>query len=284
MVAEGPASLRLRGRADITRLDPDNPSAFGALAAMASSQATCSPRGERVRAHPEVRRADASLRLAFKSRVPDFTVGLEVDDRAGAASWDPDAAYEYGALIARELRAQGYNMSLGGGVNLAREPRNPEALGAKGRLLVAQGHARDALQYLEGATATADPESFIELARGYLAAGDAAKARDAAAEALRLTPAIRGDGRPWPRAHPQRSRGAGVEHAAQRSAAVGPRRPAVGKLVAGFDAAGNAARRRLPASCRGSERDGNYHRNRGSLGNFCAPCGPLRPRPRHPAQ
>ena len=33
--------------------------------------------------------------------------------RGGAASWDLDAAYEYGALIGRELRAQGYNMSLG---------------------------------------------------------------------------------------------------------------------------------------------------------------------------
>jgi len=43
---------------------------------------------------------------------------------AGAASWDLDAAYEYGALIGRELRAQGYNMSIGGGVNLTREPRN----------------------------------------------------------------------------------------------------------------------------------------------------------------
>ncbi|MGA8043291.1 MAG: glycoside hydrolase family 3 C-terminal domain-containing protein [Terracidiphilus sp.] len=43
---------------------------------------------------------------------------------AAAASWDPDAAYEYGALIGRELRAQGYNMTLGGGVNLTREPRN----------------------------------------------------------------------------------------------------------------------------------------------------------------
>jgi beta-glucosidase len=41
-----------------------------------------------------------------------------------ASSWDRDAAYEYGALIARELRAQGFNMSLGGGVNLTREPRN----------------------------------------------------------------------------------------------------------------------------------------------------------------
>jgi beta-glucosidase len=41
-----------------------------------------------------------------------------------AASWDLEAAYEYGALIGRELRAQGFNMSLGGGVNLTREARN----------------------------------------------------------------------------------------------------------------------------------------------------------------
>ena len=43
---------------------------------------------------------------------------------AAAASWDLEAAYDYGALIGRELRAQGFNMSLGGGVNLTREPRN----------------------------------------------------------------------------------------------------------------------------------------------------------------
>ena len=43
---------------------------------------------------------------------------------AAAASWDTDAAYEYGKLIGVELRAQGYNMTLGGGTNLTREPRN----------------------------------------------------------------------------------------------------------------------------------------------------------------
>ena len=33
----------------------------------------------------------------------------------GAASaWDPESAFEYGALIGRELRAQGYSMTLGG--------------------------------------------------------------------------------------------------------------------------------------------------------------------------
>src|SRR5580692_6511495 len=43
---------------------------------------------------------------------------------AAAASWDPNAAYEYGKLIGTELRAQGYNMSLGGGMDITREPRN----------------------------------------------------------------------------------------------------------------------------------------------------------------
>jgi beta-glucosidase len=43
----------------------------------------------------------------------------------GAASaWDPQAAFEYGALIGRELRNEGYSMTLGGGANLTREPRN----------------------------------------------------------------------------------------------------------------------------------------------------------------
>lgn len=41
-----------------------------------------------------------------------------------AASWDTDAADLYGSVIGRELRAQGFNMSIGGGVDLAREPRN----------------------------------------------------------------------------------------------------------------------------------------------------------------
>src|ERR1700691_965510 len=43
----------------------------------------------------------------------------------GAASaWDPESACAYGEVIGSELRAQGFDMTLGGGVNLAREPRN----------------------------------------------------------------------------------------------------------------------------------------------------------------
>jgi beta-glucosidase len=43
---------------------------------------------------------------------------------AAAASWDADAAFQYGALIGRELRDQLYNTTLGGGVDITREPRN----------------------------------------------------------------------------------------------------------------------------------------------------------------
>ncbi|MFM0341856.1 beta-glucosidase family protein [Paraburkholderia fungorum] len=41
-----------------------------------------------------------------------------------AASWDPQLANEYGARIATELRTLGYAEGLGGGINLAREPRD----------------------------------------------------------------------------------------------------------------------------------------------------------------
>ena len=41
-----------------------------------------------------------------------------------ASSWDVESACEFGEVIGGELRAQGYNMTLGGGVDLAREPRN----------------------------------------------------------------------------------------------------------------------------------------------------------------
>jgi len=39
-----------------------------------------------------------------------------------SASWDPDAAFLYGSVIGRELRAQGYNMSIGGAWTLSASP------------------------------------------------------------------------------------------------------------------------------------------------------------------
>jgi beta-glucosidase len=72
---------------------------------------------------PGIQMSDAAYGVRNSGENGRYSTALP-DDLAGAASWDLDAAYEYGALIGRELRDQGYNMSLGGGVNLAREPRN----------------------------------------------------------------------------------------------------------------------------------------------------------------
>ncbi len=41
-----------------------------------------------------------------------------------ASSWDTESACAYGTVIGQELRAQGFDMTLGGGVDLVREPRN----------------------------------------------------------------------------------------------------------------------------------------------------------------
>ena len=43
---------------------------------------------------------------------------------AEAATWDPKMAFDFGAVIGRELRDQMYNFTIGGGVDITREPRN----------------------------------------------------------------------------------------------------------------------------------------------------------------
>ena len=72
---------------------------------------------------PALQMSDAAYGVRMSGQNGRYSTALP-SCLGGAANWDLEAAYEYGALIGRELRAQGYNMSLGGGVNLAREPRN----------------------------------------------------------------------------------------------------------------------------------------------------------------
>jgi beta-glucosidase len=43
---------------------------------------------------------------------------------AEAATWDTSLAREFGTVIGRETRDQGFNVSLGGGIDLTREPRD----------------------------------------------------------------------------------------------------------------------------------------------------------------
>jgi beta-glucosidase len=72
---------------------------------------------------PQIEMSDAAYGVRSSGENGRYSTALP-SNLGAAASWDPAAAYEYGALIGRELRAQGYNMTLGGGTNLTREPRN----------------------------------------------------------------------------------------------------------------------------------------------------------------
>jgi len=72
---------------------------------------------------PIIQMSDAAYGVRSSAENGRYSTALP-SNLALAASWDLQVACEYGALIGRELRAQGYNMTLGGGVNLTREPRN----------------------------------------------------------------------------------------------------------------------------------------------------------------
>jgi beta-glucosidase len=72
---------------------------------------------------PAIQMADSAYGVTRGAASGRYSTALP-NNLAAASAWDPQAAFEYGALIGRELRAEGYGMSLGGGVNLPREPRN----------------------------------------------------------------------------------------------------------------------------------------------------------------
>jgi len=72
---------------------------------------------------PGIQMSDAAYGVRASGQNGRYSTALPCN-LAAAASWNLDAAYQYGALIGRELRAQGFNMSLGGGVDITREPRN----------------------------------------------------------------------------------------------------------------------------------------------------------------
>ncbi len=72
---------------------------------------------------PFIQMSDAAYGVRSSAENGRYSTALP-SNLAAASSWDRQSACEYGALIGRELRAQGYNMTLGGGVNLTRDPRN----------------------------------------------------------------------------------------------------------------------------------------------------------------
>lgn len=74
---------------------------------------------------PALFETDASLGVTNPggSRPQDVATAMPAG-LALASTFDPSLAYRAGALIGREAHAKGFNVLLGGGVNLARDPRN----------------------------------------------------------------------------------------------------------------------------------------------------------------
>jgi beta-glucosidase len=72
---------------------------------------------------PDINEADSAVGVRMAASQGRYATLLP-STLAAASSWDTDAAFLYGSVIGRELHQQGFNMSIGGGVNIAREPRN----------------------------------------------------------------------------------------------------------------------------------------------------------------
>jgi beta-glucosidase len=74
---------------------------------------------------PDLWETDASLGVAnpFMLRKGDVATAMP-SGLAIAASFDPDIAFAGGAIIGAEARSKGFNVLLGGGVNLARDASN----------------------------------------------------------------------------------------------------------------------------------------------------------------
>jgi beta-glucosidase len=72
---------------------------------------------------PDLQIADAAVGVTHSAVYGRYSTALP-SGIAAASTWDLNLARDYGALIGRELRDQGYNMSLGGGLDITREARN----------------------------------------------------------------------------------------------------------------------------------------------------------------
>jgi beta-glucosidase len=73
---------------------------------------------------PALRETDASLGVAYVGGLRHDGATALPSGLATAASWNPEVAYANGAVAGQEAWRIGFNVLLGGGVNLARDPRN----------------------------------------------------------------------------------------------------------------------------------------------------------------
>jgi len=231
---------------EVTRIDPNNPFAFGTLASMAyryGSLIVASHAFARTLEldpdRPGIRQNYGKL-LRELGRYDESERELRI---ALALTGDEDASGPTRVSLAQTLivlkKTDEADTLLTGVLN--RDAKNQEALIARGRLRTVQGRINEAVSSLEQVTSASDADMLIDLASAYIGANRLDKARAAATDALRRTP-----GHPWAIAilgqvlvrEGQTAQGLAL---LERAFQIGPRRPAVWEaLAAGFDAAGRA--------------------------------------------
>jgi len=72
---------------------------------------------------PGINMADSAVGIRMAALQSRYATLLP-STLGAASSWDPKAGFLYGSVIGRELWKQGFNMSIGGGLDITREPRN----------------------------------------------------------------------------------------------------------------------------------------------------------------
>jgi len=230
---------------EVTKLDPNNPFAFGTLASMAyrygsliAAAHAFSRTLELDPDRPGIRQNYGKL-LRELGRYPESERELRIALALAGGDDAPTSVSLADTLLALKKTDEADTILTG---VLSHDPNNQEGLIARGRLRIAQGRAADAVASLDQVESSSDPDVLIDLASAYAAADRFDKARAAATDALRRSP-----GHPWAIAilgqaliregqAPQ-----GVAYLV-RAVQMIPRRPDVWEaLASGFDAAGRTA-------------------------------------------
>jgi beta-glucosidase len=80
---------------------------------------------------PDLQMTDSNQGISMAGSKGRYATALPSDESM-ASAWDPALSYEIGTMIGKEMRAMGFNMSLGSGINMIREPRNGRTFEYKG--------------------------------------------------------------------------------------------------------------------------------------------------------
>jgi len=72
---------------------------------------------------PDLQMTDSVVGISNMGSTGRYATSIPSGE-AQAAAWDPALSYEIGTMLGHELRSLGFNMTLGSGVNMIREPRD----------------------------------------------------------------------------------------------------------------------------------------------------------------